>query len=383
MDRDRTEKMATQNVPIVMSHLELPEKGSLRRLPRQPKRPRDQSFIDNFDARTLYFDCFWHHDRSDILLIGGAATNLKKYFKQATFRALPSKQLLKARHYFSLSVMRTDLVEAPADTTAIEIEFAGQRFEVEVRTNLSQQFADQNILFTLSKNNDLDWIRFWADYHVRKHGVSAIVLFDNGSTDYDNSAIEETLATVHGLKQFTVASVPYPYGYKDEILKVNPYWPQFLQVALMSIVVRRFGAYASSIVNLDVDELAVADGKVCELVKSTDMGILALKGVWIEPIADENADGRDHRSFNTKLRDEDLSRCDAGKWVVDPSRKWIEKPFVFPYMHWIERRPLIGKRYVDGAHFLHFKAINTGWKTNRQQPQEFNDKQHLRLEIEW
>jgi len=376
--------LTSRAIDVCLSHLSLSEDSALRRLPRQPKRARDTKFLDNFDDKTLYFDCFWHHANSDrIWLIGPAPTNLKNHYKRATYTALPSGKQLRAKHNFSLSVMATSLFDVPAGTTAISIEFDGQIYVADVQPSLASDFVGENLLFTLSKNNDLAWIKCWADYHVRHHDISSIVFFDNGSSAYDCAAIENVLTDIKGLKKFSVISVPFPYGYKDEALKVNPYWPQFLQVACMSIVLRRFGAVANSITNLDIDELAVSDEPICNLAKTSDIGILAMKGGWVEPIADDGADLVDHRSYSSIQKDEKKSQVTAGKWVIDPARKWLEKPSVFPYMHWIEGRPLFGKRYFGNAHFLHFKAINTGWKVNRQKPKDFDEDLYEKRQIKW
>lgn len=387
MDRASTGSLrnshSSKKMDIKLSTVRLNSSSDVKRLPRSPNRIRPKKFISNFDAQTLYFDCFYSNDGGEVLCIGPAPTNLKKYYKRATYRALPSGHDVKAKHFFSLSVMSTRLQNVPIGTTHIEMCFANENFQIQVQPSLSNEFSNENVLFTLSKNNDLAWIKYWADYHVRHHGVSAIVFFDNGSNAYNVDAIHACLADIPGLEKICVISVPYPYGYKDDILKVNPYWPQFLQVSCMSIVLRRFGVNANSIVNLDIDELAVSDGQICSLVKSTDIGILSMKGVWIEPIAEEGSDQVDHRSFSTVKKNPEESHVSAGKWVIDPSRKWLAKYNVFPYMHWIEGRPLLGRRYIGNAHFLHFKAINTGWKVNRHKPQLFDDLIHEKQPIKW
>lgn len=369
--------------PIALSTTRLDEASEIKRLPKQPHRPRDEKFLSTFDFTTLYYDCFWDQNAKDILCIGPTPTNLKPHYRKAVYRAMPSGKQVKAKHYFSLTVMTTHLKDVPSDTTAIEMHFAGERHLMQVQSNKCDIFARENLMFTLSKNNDLKWIDFWADYHVRKQNVSTIILFDNGSDQYEIDDLLEKLAGVKGLKKAVVVSMPYPYCAKDEILKVNPYWAHFLQIALMSIVLRRFGMSANAILNLDIDELANSNGAadVFHLAERSSLGILAMKGIWVEPIA-ENAYG-DHRDFCVVAQDEKKSFCTAGKWAIDPKRKWFKKLKVFPYMHWIENRAQLGRRYVEGVHFWHFKGINTNWKLNRAAPMKFDPELHERRKIEF
>jgi len=366
-----------------LSTFRLPTDTPNPRTPRRPNLPRSDEFMRNFDAHSVYFDCFWHKN-DDVMLIGPAPTNHKKSYKKAEFYALPSRKKLSTKHHFSLSIMSSLLRNVPRCTTEIELVFDGIRETLKVQRSLADEFSGKNILFTLSKNNDLNWIRFWADYHVRHHGVNAVVIFDNGSSSYTTKEIESTLSTVQGLDAYTVISVPFPYGFKDEVLKTNPYWPQFLQMFCMSLVLRRFAPDANTIINMDIDELAFGNGEsVCDLAKSSDMGLLSMKGKWVEAIPSEGEDFGDHRDYRTIRSDPKAAHCLAGKWVLDPSRKWVKNLRVFPYMHWIERRALLGRRYIDGVFFWHFRAINTNWKTNRAKVIPFDPALHERHSVDY
>ncbi len=187
--------------PIALSTTRLDEASEIKRLPKQPHRQRDEKFLSAFDFTTLYYDCFWDQNAKDILCIGPTPTNLKPHYQKAVYRAMPSGKQVKAKHYFSLTVMTTHLKDVPSDTTAIEMHFAGERYLMPVQPNECDMFARENLMFTLSKNNDLKWIDFWADYHVRKQNVSTIILFDNGSDQYEIDDLLEKLAGIKGLKK--------------------------------------------------------------------------------------------------------------------------------------------------------------------------------------
>lgn len=345
----------------------LPAGSSLRRLPRRPERARPADFTAAFEDRALYYDAFWHADGERVLLVGPPPVNLAGQYRKARFTALPSRASLRSRRHPSLSVMTTELRNVPPGTHSIVMDFADEKLTIPVGASLVPDFAGKRLLFTMNRDNDLDWIRFWATHHASRHGTDAVILFDNGSTRYGLSDIAETLASVPGLAKICIPSWPWAFGRTDKAVSINPYWAHFLQIASMTVVLRRMGAGAEAILNCDIDELAHApDGaSVYALARGTSHGLLSMKGQWVEPVAEEGVVPRDHGDFPFRLTDEKGRFCRAGKWAIDPSRPWLQRLRVHPYWHWIEGRPLLAKRYAGGAYFWHFRGINTGWKVDR------------------
>lgn len=356
-----------QIADIVSSFVLLPERSGLARLPRAPRRRRPESFDAAFDGRSLYYDVFWHADGMRVLLIGPPPVNLKRHYRTARFTALPSGTPLKARLFPSLSVMTTELADVPMGTQAIGIAFGPHELQAPVRRNLAELFRGRRLLFGMNRDNDLDWITFWARWHARRHGTDALVLFDNGSTRYAREEIAAALSSIPGLGVVAVPAWPGPFGQTDPAVRTNPYWAHFRQIASMGVVLRRFAPAAAGILNCDIDELASApEGEnVYALARKSSHGLLSMKGEWIEAVPEPGLRPRDHGDFPFRLREPKARHCDAGKWVLDPSRSWLSSLRVHPYWHWIEHRPLLAKRYVEGAHFWHFRGISTNWKDSR------------------
>jgi hypothetical protein len=90
-------------------------------------------------------------------------------------------------------------------------------------------------MFTMNKDNDLEWIEIWAAWHCEVHGVDAIIIFDNGSKRYGIVDIADALTGVAGLKTIGLVSWPFLYGPIDPAALTHPYWPNFLQVASFSV----------------------------------------------------------------------------------------------------------------------------------------------------
>lgn len=341
----------------------------LRRLPRAPRRSRPPEFHARFEDRALWYDCFWHHDGASILLCGPPPMNLIPLLRRAQYLALPSRTPLRPAFHRSLSTMITALDAAPAGTTAVAVTLEGQHFELPVQPSHAADLAGRRLLFTMSRDNDLAWIAEWARWHAALHGTDAIVLFDNGSTRYAPGEIEETLLAVPGIARVAVPSWPHGFGPIDPAVKKDPYWSRFLQIASMSVTLRRFGALAHGLLNSDIDELSAtrSGASLYDLARQSRGGLVVYRGTWVEPVAGPRGAGEPlmHRHFQSCSTDSRRSASRQRKWTLDPSRPWVQRLSVHPYWHWIEGRSLFAKSMPEDAHYWHFRGINTNWKEER------------------
>lgn len=347
----------------------LPADGSLRRRPRAPDKPRPPEFHAAFEDRALVYDCFWHQDGKCILLVGPPPMNLEPQFATARFLALPARAPLSHRFYRSLSTMITELQAVPSGTTAITMELAGQTYELPVQPNHGAALAGRRLLFTMSKDNDLAWIREWTAWHATRQGADAVLLFDNGSSRYGLDEIEETLLGVGGIERVAVQRWPYRYGMTDPALGINPFYILFLQVSAMSVALRRFAPAAFGLLNCDVDELVASPpgATIFDHARASRHGLVVMRGRYVEavPNPDAPASGRTHRHYRMRFADPRRALSRPRKWALDPSRPWVRRLAVHPYMHWIEGRPWFSKHTPPGTFYRHFRGINTNWKDRR------------------
>ncbi len=370
-------------LPAIRAYAYLPQSSPHRRLPRHPERQRPAHFFESYEDRLLYYDCFWHHDGSQVLLVGPPPMNLKPLQDQARFTALPSGQALAPQFFASVSTQITALPAVPPDTVSIGIDMAGERFTLRIQPSSVDELAGHRVIFTMSKNNDLGWIAEWAHYHARLQGATAVVFFDNGSDRYAPRNIRRTLLEVPGIEKVAVHSWPFRYGHPDHWVKNNPFYVQFLQVSAMSVALRRYAARAEGLMNCDIDELITAPPGTTafDLARQSRHGLLVMRGQFIAPVPNDGVAPADRRHRDYSMRDRDaLTRLSKPKkWVLDPSRPWVQKLSTHPYMHWVQGRPWLGKTYVKGTFYWHLKGISTNWKDQRA---HFTHDELKRLEID-
>jgi hypothetical protein len=362
----------------------LPGSTPVRRLPRHPGRRRPDDFAERFESRALVYDCF-RHAGGRVLLVGPPALNLMPAWRLAQFTALPSGTPLTPRFHGSASVMLVELAGVPADADAVALTFAGNRYALPIQPSAAGRFAGRNVLFTMSKDNDLGWIAAWARHHARWHGADAVVFFDNGSSRYAPAEIAGALRSVPGIEEVAVHSWPWRYGAPDPAVLNNPFYTLFLQVSAMSVALRRYAESAAGLMNADIDELVAAPAgqSAFALAAASRSGLVAFPGQYVEPAPAASAcPPYVHADFLMRRRQarDRLSR--PRKWVLDPRRDWVRALSVHPYMHWIHGRPLFGKARPPGLFYWHFKGISTGWKDDRADPARL-DRAGLELDPGW
>ncbi|WP_127073193.1 hypothetical protein [Pelagibacterium lentulum] len=359
----------------------LPEDGPSR-LPRAPKRKRPQQFWQAFDDKALFYDCFWHIDGERVLLIGPPALNLQTHFDAAQFVANPSGQVLSPRFEPTRSMLWTEFRNVPKGTTDIGLKFAGLDFAIPVQPNQADNFAGTNLILTMNKNNALDWILHWLDWHVKLHSANAVLIFDNGSDAYSNEDLKAAIAAVDGITTAAIVSWPYSYGPFDPAVLFHPHWANFLQMASINMAFRRLAAQANAILNCDVDELVGREGttNVFDAARQSPDGLVTLKGQWVESAVSEDEKAFPaHLGYRYRHRNPLRAIC-ANKWCLDPSRDWLSPLSVMPNVHRIYGVPKTMGRNAPTNPFWHFKAINTNWKTNRRQGDESVSRHHRRLD---
>jgi tetratricopeptide (TPR) repeat protein len=339
---------------------------------RNPPRPlslRHLDYEDNFDFTTIFYDCFWDHTGGAIILIGPPLANLETDLDLAIV-ACPSMVECKAtlRHVFLGCQV---VVRPPLGTTGLIIRTRTRETFIAPQPNLCDLFRDRRAIVTLSRNNNLVWIRDWAQFNQRYHGCNGVLIYDNDSNEYCIDDIYDHLQDLGQDMQIVVLAWPFKYGVPDWRLPISYGLADSLycQTGMLEHARHRYLAHARSILNTDIDELVITEGEssIFELVEHSTTGLLILDGVWVENYpSGRNGALREpprHRDFACVSTAEQVG-CES-KWAVVPARvphaaQW--------HIHRIFGMPPSESRQV--AALRHFKAINTAWTVDRNRSQD-------------
>jgi hypothetical protein len=314
----------------------------------------DAQFLRQYDFTTLFYDCFRDSDTGQVHLLGPPLFNLKRLLKETDFSVdgRPAS-IAEIQDLSRCSIVKFDVAQGQA--LSFQHRLSGGT--VPIGRSCVHDFQGLNAIYTISRNNRLEWIADWLDYYVRVHGAEAVVFADNGSTAYSPSDLRDTLGAVPGLKKATILRARYPFG--PTVPNKAGYAALFLQRSLSELGRRRFLARAGAVLNADIDELfhSFSGQSVFDAAKASVSGYLRGDAVWVyapRPGSDGYARHRDHTHVSA-----------SGK--PKANRKWCVVP----------GGPQKGRQWL--THFLgssddpvdpdflvwHFHQVSTAWKYDR------------------
>ena len=253
------------------------------------------------------------------------------------------------------------------------------------------------MLGTIQKDNHPLWIRDWCMWHSRVHGVERIVIYDNGSEDWDGSYAG--LGDLGGV-DLVLVKWNYPFGPPDR-LDLN-----FSQPAAANHCRLKFGHAAAWLVSLDLDEyLYNTTGKPLASVLES-RGRDGTEAIYLRSyVVPFVVDRTPRRCFDSPTR---------FRSFVNGGEKYIYRPPLAKYCgtHWIQateptplervrtltlglfQRTTGGRKlmrflsrlkkalkamrsrgtervggtdmHTEALFFYHFRSLNTGWKYARK-----------------
>ena len=80
-------------------------------------------------------------------------------------------------------------------------------------------FAGRKVLCTFSKDNRLQWIADWAEFHVRAHDANAVLFYDNASTNYMTTDLLALFRSIPGLDAAVVVPWTCKFGPPGNLIK--------------------------------------------------------------------------------------------------------------------------------------------------------------------
>jgi hypothetical protein len=359
-----------------------------RREPTRPQKFRGENFDRQFDGTTLFYDAVDVGD-SRIVLLAPPFFNLASYLTATSFFQGSARCPAEIRH---LDRHAQVWLQAPHGG---DIRAAGPlgEFAVRLSPNGCELFRDRRVIFTMSKDNSIEWILDWVKFNRDVHGADAVLIYDNASTAYDSAALSAALRSVPGIAQSVVVEWPYRYG--PQGINAWDHWDSdFCQLAAWEHARWRFLQDASSAMNSDIDELVLSkDGQsVFEAAEQSFSGPVRYRGRWVIGVDDRDTNATAerlprHRDFSILMPPDyrfswsrgrrDINRCQP-KWTVVPRKcpqavQW----HVHSIASWWPSYLPCSRNFS----FSHFREIGNNWKYQRTSRVPFDPSVHATDEL--
>lgn len=228
----------------------IPESWGVKRVPRTPPKQRKEvitlgiPYDDLFDFDTLFNDVI-NLGNGQTLLIGPPLYELKR---QISF--VQNGNPLEHRFFDRINCGLT-IVNGVGDFTLVN-----PKGNIEIETEArSTQFADMGCMSTMQKNEPIQWIKDWVQYHHVAHGVRGFIIYDNNSDHY---TVEELQAELDSL-DYDIINLVLPWN-----VPFGPHTPtwdsNFSQFTQLEHWKYKYAWCSKFAINQDIDELLVLDG---------------------------------------------------------------------------------------------------------------------------
>jgi hypothetical protein len=322
--------------------------GSGRRRPvRVPRAHRAPGFDAAYDADTLWYDAV--RVGGEVRLVCPRLYDLRPLLDrvQADGAALRPARVRRARRH------EIAALAAPSGVSRLSLALGDWRAETAISADAAGHFAGLNASLHISRNNRPEWLADWARFHVAEHGLEAMLVMDNASTDYPPEAILDALAPT-GLKRAVVLCVPQPYGPTRG--KTGRGGAKFLQPAMLNLARLRFLRRARAVLNADIDELVWSrGGSVFDAAVASPLGLVTFAGAWRQPPPRTAPPYIHAQHVHTR----------EGEWPC-PTKYCIRPDGPLRWAGWDVHRPEtalpVGLRPRRDLGYWHCRGISTDWK---------------------
>ncbi|MEL6681937.1 MAG: hypothetical protein AAFQ09_04750 [Pseudomonadota bacterium] len=339
---------------LELSHLRMPD---IRSAPKRNRIGRkmfhDAVYDAGYDWSTLVYDCFYDPISDSIKLICPQILNFRELFLEADICIDGHKVEIASID----DIARCSVITlAPGHGNILTITHQLFGGTLVVGRSFVDEMADLNCVYTISRNNRLEWIIDWLRYSVEMHGLNAVVLSDNGSTDYGPKQLGEAIASVQGLKRAIIVHARFPFGPPAE--NRPSFRSLFLQTSLAELLRMRMFAKARAVLNTDIDELFYSNSRqsIFDATVASPEGYVRADAQWVyaNDLSGDYPRHKDH-AYVSASGEPKANR----KWCIVPDgplrgRQWMT--------HFIGSR----KDPVDpDFRMWHFRQVSTNWKNTR------------------
>lgn len=360
----------------------LPDFTAARREPTRPEEFRGENFDRQFDDTTLFYDAV-SVGESQVALFAPPFFNLAESLSATRFFAgsAPCEAEIRSYDRHAQIWMKT----SPADSIRARGPLGD--FAITVSRSEWDFFRDRRVIFTMSKDNPIEWILDWVRFNRDVHGADAVLIYDNGSTAYASATLSDAIASVSGIERSVVVEWPCRYG--PQGTNSWDHWDSdFCQLGAWEHARWRFLQDARAVMNSDVDELVLSkDGtSVFEAAERSPLGLVRYRGRWIIGVDRDGSRATDalprHRDFEIYMPPEyrfswragrrDMNGCQP-KWTVVPQKcpprsQW----HVHSIASWWPSYLPCSRNFTFG----HFREIGNNWKYQRTNRVAFDPTIH-------
>lgn len=343
--------------------IRIPESSEVRRNATRSAKHIDDTYHTKYDANTLFYDCTIVGNA--LLLSGPPLINLEPHVRAAALKVNGSSvTITDIQHHERSDSVWIALPDVDLSSPiSFSIESPGLEISTmrEIDVSVSEMLEGKHTLMTLQLDEELTWISDWASYYVRSHGIDAVLIYDNGTTQYTMRDLLNTLSRVEGLESAVIVDWDFPYGPQGSpwVGTDVPWDSDFCQIGAFQNARYGVARDTRTLVNADIDELVISPTgeRLIDAVNKSANGVLTYGGEWVSNKALGIPKGGLPRYWNFLYS---TGQPCGRKWALRPSHL---QDAAHPTPHSIRN---VQTQVSEEFFIAHFRALNSGWKNARR-----------------
>lgn len=351
-----------------VSTVKFPTEWNMKREPARPDNLRldycgGMKFDDNFDWHNIWYDCIQLNETQTIL-IGPPLYDAKDWFIKNAGFADRDGNFLSYQFYDLDRVSYTLVMTNKIDTDIVLLSKDTAPVPIEVHHN-DGYFNGHKVMVTLQRDNPIEWIEQWMEYHYRVHGIDAFLIYDNSSKTYTPGELDHRLSRPY----LKLKVVPWPYPYGPQGSDYAPWDSDYGQYCMLEHAKYRYLSNAALVLNNDIDELIVTQGPTLDQIQQQlETGphhCLYYLGKWIEPYDIPNRTSA-HLIDMHKRKFKDYCCTDSNN-TTGIGNKWMLVPKQNMQYQWRVHHIAGPAGQSTDLYYGHYLAMNTNWSWKRDE----------------
>jgi len=160
------------SIARILSSLQLPDGAPDRDLPPRATEP-DHPAWAGYDRRTLLYDAIWMPEERIVRLYLPRSFNLSALVDPARLAidGTPARLRRRSTHR---RFERIDLAAGTGRPGILTVPLPdAPPAEITINEAATAPFAGRNVIYTLMRNERLDWVRDWLRFHHEVQGADA------------------------------------------------------------------------------------------------------------------------------------------------------------------------------------------------------------------
>ena len=278
---------------------------------KYPKYTYGKTFEESYDYDTLFADVF--RNGNQMVFVSPPFLNFRNIIQ--SMKLIDDESNTYDLNFGSFDRCEVAVSAIPDTVDKIFLQRNdGEKFEIKYRNRYSK-FDDKKVLCTMIKDEPINKILNWIEYHKVNYNVKGFLIFNHQSTSYSSEKLYDELTKEQSECTIEVVDWDMPFG------MIGPPWDSdWSQYILLNLCRFNFCLKSSIMINHDIDEYFVSEYSLDEILESMiaqNFGAIVYESKNVSCYTDGDKNILNSRCY---YHPEEVDEAKMTKWMAIPSK---------------------------------------------------------------